>query len=523
MLSEDNAMTSKAITEKPDDRPTPAWPTDDRGPSVMRTDEPTVARAVAYAGLVFVAVGGMTLILRNAAGWQTIVPSGMAIMLLVVGVMGLLFHAASDRDEQVRRLHWILGLLWLTAGVVLPFIPVVGKIGVYFLHGSVCLSVGLLFLLAFLRHETDAFYRDTTLKIIGGLGAAMALLAFVGGNIRGDLLIPYGAILGLIGLGFLWAFVTVHGVEEDTGYKAAVAVGVAGLLAFVVAVGRSVFTTGYLMPTGLTLMGLGVLYLGFTVFTCSDSLFVVLTRREMTAFFYSPIAYIVLFGVTVMAWLWYQVFLFEALPSPMQPPMVEPIVRVYLWGILPVIALICMIPLLTMRLMSEEKRAGTYEILITAPVSETTVVLSKFTAALAIFMIAWLPWVLFLLDLRIQGGKDFDYRPLLTFLFAMLFIGANFLAMGLFFSSLTSSQIASAILTLGAMLLFTVLALMPWWFARQMSGHTLMAVLQHGSYLQHWIDAIGGVIVPKALLYHVSATVFWLFLTVKVLEARRWS
>jgi peptidoglycan/LPS O-acetylase OafA/YrhL len=127
----------------------------------MRTDEPTVARAIAYAGLVFVAIGGMTLILRGAAGWQTIVPSGMAIMLLVVGVMGLLFHAASDRDEQVRRLHWIFGLLWLTAGVVLPFIPVAGKIGVYFCT-PVCLAVGLLFLLAFLRHENDAFYRDTT-------------------------------------------------------------------------------------------------------------------------------------------------------------------------------------------------------------------------------------------------------------------------------------------------------------------------------------------------------------------------
>jgi hypothetical protein len=124
----------------------------------------------------------------------------------------------------------------------------------------------------------------------------------------------------------------------------------------------------------------------------------------MTSFFYSPIAYIVLFGVTVMAWLWYQVFLFRALPSPMQPPMVEPIVRVYSGA-----------SCRSSRhrhdpaaddAAHERGEAGRHLRDPHHGRSARRRWSSASSRALAIFMIAWLPWVLFMLDLRIEGGKD---------------------------------------------------------------------------------------------------------------------
>src|SRR5437879_3140322 len=130
----------------------------------------------------------------------------------------------------------------------------------------------------------------------------------------------------------------------------------------------------------------------------------------------------------------------------------EPIIRFYFIAWWPVITTIFIVPVLTMRLLSEEQRTGTLEVLFTAPVGETVVVLSKFLASWIFFMLTWVPWGLFLVALRVEGGQPFEYRPLLSFYIAMACSGAAFLAMGLFFSSLTRNQIVSAILTFVGML-----------------------------------------------------------------------
>ena len=74
------------------------------------------------------------------------------------------------------------------------------------------------------------------------------------------------------------------------------------------------------------------------------------------------------------------------------------------------ISVLMFVPVLTMRLFSEEHRTGTLEMMLTAPVEETVVVLSKFLAALILFLIVWLPWGLYLVSLRCVGGSAFDYR-----------------------------------------------------------------------------------------------------------------
>ena len=89
-----------------------------------------------------------------------------------------------------------------------------------------------------------------------------------------------------------------------------------------------------------------------------------------------------------------------------------------------------LVPALTMRLLSEEKRTGTLEVLLTAPVNEAAVVLSKFLACWLFFMLCWVPTGLYLIALRVEGGQPFDYRPLLSFYLAVGASGAAFIAIG---------------------------------------------------------------------------------------------
>ncbi len=201
--------------------------------------------------------------------------------------------------------------------------------------------------------------------------------------------------------------------------------------------------------------------------------------------------------------------------------MLEPIVQNY-WGatVGAAFGVVFLVPALTMRAFSEEKRTGTLEVLMTAPVSEVPVVLGKFIAGLVFFMLSWLPLGLYLVALRVEGGQPFDYRPLLSYYLALAACGAGFIGMGLFFSSLTRSQVVAAMLTFAGMfaMLMTVAV-----SQLEMFGPGLRAALGRLDFFTLWSRALAGQLPVTDVLIHLSLAVFWLFLTVKVLEARKWS
>src|SRR5262249_2885555 len=118
------------------------------------------------------------------------------------------------------------------------------------------------------------------------------------------------------------------------------------------------------------------------------------------------------------------------------------------------------------------------------------------------------------------AGHDFDFRPLMSFLIAMTCSGAGFLAMGMFFSGVTRNQVIAAVLAFAGMfgLLFVH-------FAGGFVSPTspLQAVVRHMSFVELWFNSLDGKLQLQLLIFHLSVTIFWLFLTVKVLEARRWS
>src|SRR5262249_51610779 len=136
------------------------------------------------------------------------------------------------------------------------------------------------------------------------------------------------------------------------------------------------------------------------------------------------------------------------------------------------------------------------------------------------FMICWLPAAVFLVALRMENGMPFDYRPLLGFYFALSATGAGFVALGLFFSALTNNQIVAAVLTFVGMLGF-----LGCYILKNSSSFGQVVQLLAGklSYLDLWGESLSGQLPIRDVILWLSLAVFFLFLSVKALEVRRWS
>jgi ABC-2 type transport system permease protein len=280
-------------------------------------------------------------------------------------------------------------------------------------------------------------------------------------------------------------------------------------------------TNSFLVPAGLILLGAGLAYVAVSLAVCSDWPLFVLVRRELAAFFYSPMAYLVLLAMMLISWFNFLLFLDNLVPSGDPRVAVEPIVAFYIVSFIPVVAQLFVVPVLTMRLLSEEKRTGTLEMLLTAPVNESTVLVSKFLAAWLFYLLTWVPAWLFLVALRALGADEFDYRPLLSFSFALAASSAGFIAMGLFFSSITRNQIIAAVFTFVGMTLFLLTYFLN--HSRELESTIWGDVLYYGSFIDLWYSSLQGLLAPRYLVFHLSVTLFFLFLADKVLEARKWA
>jgi ABC-2 type transport system permease protein len=180
------------------------------------------------------------------------------------------------------------------------------------------------------------------------------------------------------------------------------------------------------------------------------------------------------------------------------------------------VILLLLMPLVTMRLFAEERRSGTIELLLTYPVRDGAVLIGKYLAALSLYatMIAGtlLYPVLLAYFARVEWG------PLLTGYVGLMLMGAMFLAVGLFASSLTENQIVAAIVTFGVLLMFWIIG----WTA-EFAASPYGAVLTHLSILEHNDTFAKGVLDTKDILYYLDFTALALFLTLRSLESRRWS
>lgn len=233
---------------------------------------------------------------------------------------------------------------------------------------------------------------------------------------------------------------------------------------------------------------------------------VALTQRELAATFYSPVAYVVAAVFLVATG---YIFMEKTLQ-----PGAEASVRFMLQSMAWV--LIFAVPLLTMRSLSDEYASGTIEALMTAPVTDIEVVLGKFLGVL-IFYVALLITTLLHVVLMMRYCV-MDLGVLFYGYLGMLLLGALYVSVGLFASSLTRYQLVAALIGAGVLGVFTLLvdSLAVWY------GGAWRNALGYVNVLYRFEDFAKGLFDTKAIVFFLSGTAFFLFLTVKILESRRW-
>jgi len=231
-------------------------------------------------------------------------------------------------------------------------------------------------------------------------------------------------------------------------------------------------------------------------------------QREIGAYFLSPIAYVVL-----------AIFLFAsglAFALGTFAPGAEASLR-SLFEFWMILILVFVLPMLTMRLFSEEFRMGTIETLLTVPITEREVVLGKFLGAFAVYGIFLAALLLFPILLGAYGNVD--VLLLVCNYVGLILLGALYIAVGLFFSAMTKHQIIAVLLS------FVLLALLTFAFqglSQKIEIGWLRVLFQQLSIQTHFGDFVRGVVDLNRVTFFLSTTALFLFLTVKRLEMRRW-
>lgn len=240
-----------------------------------------------------------------------------------------------------------------------------------------------------------------------------------------------------------------------------------------------------------------------------------IARRELAAFFYSPIAYVVLTMFLILQGVVFYLFV-SFLNQPMAPS--GPVFQFYFGGTLLFwISVLLVVAVVPMRLIAEERRAGTIEPLLTAPVSDADLVLGKYAAALAFYAFLWLPTVVYVLLVRSHSAVD--PGPIAAGYLGTLLEGAAFLAFGTLASALTRNQVIAAVLSF----VFTAALLLLGILEQVVQPGALKDVLGYVSLFKQMDDFGRGIVDSRHVVFLLSTTVFSLFCAVRAVEARKWA
>lgn len=229
-------------------------------------------------------------------------------------------------------------------------------------------------------------------------------------------------------------------------------------------------------------------------------------RRELGAYFASPIGYIVLSVFYGFSGIFFFAMCLSSNSSDLSP----------VFGSLLTLVLF-LIPILTMRLLSEDKRQKTDQALLTAPISLTGLVMGKFLAALAVFFLGLCVMLVYAAVIAVFTPPDW---PIILGNFAgMLLLGSALISIGLFFSSLAENQVIAAILGMfTALALFLVDA-----FSSVITQPLLYKIVTGISFFSRYNDFTVGKFDLANVVFFLSVCALFIFLTVRVLEKRRWS
>lgn len=254
--------------------------------------------------------------------------------------------------------------------------------------------------------------------------------------------------------------------------------------------------------------------------------FIAICKKEFISYFYSPIAYVVITMFLILSGYFFQSSLgqYVELTIYVMQNQYDVYARNFLnftegifrplFGTTNIVMLL-MMPLLTMRLLSEEKKNGTFELLLTYPIRDIETVLGKFAACFLVFAIMLGLTLIYPFFLSFFG--PIEIGPLFSNYLGLCLMGGAFIAFGMLTSSLTSNQIVAAVLSFGALLIFWVIG-----SSAEAAGPVLGGILRHLSLLEHFENFSKGILDSRDIIYYLNFTVFCLFLTLRSLESNKW-
>ena len=246
--------------------------------------------------------------------------------------------------------------------------------------------------------------------------------------------------------------------------------------------------------------------------------FICLLKKEMRTYFYTPIAYAILFFFWILLglnfyWLLQQILVGERLIMALQLLFNGPLIMFSL----PVV-----IPLMTMRLISEERRMGTIENVLTTPISDFQFIFSKFLSALLFYLLLWLPTVFYCLILHriclYQGIIFLTPGVLISSFVGILFIGIFYNSVGVLMSVLTKNQVLAAIagftILFSSLLIFMVLSY-------STRFEEIRAFAQFFSTFNHMLDFSRGLIDSRPLFFYLFSSLWLLYISILALNWKR--
>lgn len=249
----------------------------------------------------------------------------------------------------------------------------------------------------------------------------------------------------------------------------------------------------------------------------------IVARKELRIFFLSPLAYIIsAFFLLVSGFFFYNIVVwFSGQSARMmqnshyanQLSLNKMVFEPYFNNV--ALVLIFLIPLLTMRLLSEEKRMRTEELLLTSPLKISSVILGKYLATLIVYALILLLTATHTLFIFLYGQPQ--VLPLLTAYLGLFLIGSVFIAIGIFASSLTENQMIAAVVSFSTILLIWVLS----WIG-EVAGPEWKAILSYLSFFSHFQNLLKGIVDTKDLVFYLSFAFGGLYMAYTVMEFRKW-
>ncbi|MBI3768591.1 MAG: ABC transporter permease [Deltaproteobacteria bacterium] len=247
--------------------------------------------------------------------------------------------------------------------------------------------------------------------------------------------------------------------------------------------------------------------------------------RELRSYFVSPIAYVVLTGFLLLGgWFFFNLLarfnLLLTIYSAQQNPQILQRLNLNEFVIAPLlhnlsVVLVILVPVITMRTLAEEKKAGTYELLLTSPLRISEIVLGKFLGSFVFVAIMVALSGVYPLILFAYGNPETGV--VLAGYLGLLLLATSFVAVGILTSSFTENQIIAAVSCLVSLLLLYIIA----WPADN-AGETIGALLRYVSLTEHFAQMVKGVIDSKDLVYFTTVIVLALFLAHRSVESIRW-